>query len=49
MVSAVIPEAADSSQPETEILIRLGENWVVSSHPGVEARTGRSPVRFWTS
>lgn len=36
VLSAVIPEDPASSQAEREILVRLGKNWVASSHPGVE-------------
>lgn len=37
VLSAIVPEDSDASIPEREILIRVGGNWVVSSHPGVDA------------
>ena len=37
VLSAIMPADSASGSPEREIVVRSGDNWVVSSHPGVEA------------
>lgn len=37
VLSAILPAEPERSLPKREILIRVGQNWVVSTHPGVEA------------
>lgn len=37
VLSSVVPEDPVASIPEREVLVRMGENWVASSHPGIPA------------
>ena len=37
VLSAIVPANPAASMPEREVLMRLGETCVVSSHPGIEA------------